>query len=149
MERYRTKSAVFALLLRHNQEEVLLQQRFQTGIGDGHYDLAAGGHVEAQESMKQALVRELHEELDLTVKPANLEFATLIHANYGDDTVYYCGYFVVKDYQGTPLIAEPDQASQLDWYSVHDLPHNLLWDRRRALENYQRGIPYDEVGWHN
>ncbi|USS88242.1 NUDIX domain-containing protein [Fructilactobacillus hinvesii] len=145
MERYRTKSAVFAII--EQQGQLLLQQRFQTGIGDGHYDLAAGGHVEAQESMKQALVRELHEELELTVNPADLEFATLMHVNYGNDTVYYCGYFVVKNYQGTPKIAEPDQASQLSWYTIAALPDELLWDRRRALANYQRGISYDEVGW--
>ena len=41
------------------------------------WDIAGSGHVDAQETAIQALVRDGHEELGIHIKPAGVRFAHL------------------------------------------------------------------------
>ena len=65
-------SAVFPLLLReHNgKREVLLHRRHNTGYMDGKWDIAGSGHVDEDETARQALARECTEELGIRVPEA-------------------------------------------------------------------------------
>ena len=59
-EHYRFYSAVFPILLRsgpHGQE-VLLHLRQNTGYMDGHWDFAGSGHVDENETARQAVARD-------------------------------------------------------------------------------------------
>lgn len=146
--RYQTPSAVFALMFSPDGTQILLQKRQNTGYQDGAYDLAATGHVEAGESLPQALCRELAEELGITVLPSDLSFATMIHKHDRDtDKVYFNGYFKVLKYTGTPQVMEPHKNAGLSWWPVSQLPAELIDDRKLALEKYAKQIPYSELGW--
>lgn len=144
IERFVTPSAVFALLIQGNQ--ILLQKRKNTGYKDGYYDLAASGHVEANESMKEALIREVKEEIGIDVD--ELDFATMSH-KYDQETkrTYYNGYFIIKKYHGRIIIKEPDKCSELKWFDLNNLPDLLIDDRKVAIDNYLNGVAYDEYGW--
>ena len=86
-EHYRFYSAVFPILLRsgpHGQE-VLLHLRQNTGYMDGHWDFAGSGHVDENETARQAVARECLEELGITVDPADAEFVHLCHRVAGGD----------------------------------------------------------------
>ena len=61
--RYRTLSAIFVIIIKNNK--ILLQKRMNTGYEDGKYDLAVSGHVEANESLKDTVIRESFEEIGL------------------------------------------------------------------------------------
>ena len=61
VERFRVVPAAYVLLRRG--DEVLLQLRRNTGYMDDHWAAAAAGHVEADESVFEAAVREAREEL--------------------------------------------------------------------------------------
>ena len=65
-EHYRSYSAVFPILLREgaNGQEVLLHLRQNTGYMDGCWDFAGSGHVDENETARQAVTRECLEELD-------------------------------------------------------------------------------------
>lgn len=146
--RYQTPSAVFALMFSPDGTQILLQKRQNTGYQDGAYDLAATGHVEAGESLPQALCRELAEELGITVVPTDLAFATMIHKHDRDtDKVYFYGYFKVLKYTGTPQVMEPHKNAGLSWWSVSQLPAELIGDHKLALEQFAKQIPYSELGW--
>ena len=71
-EHYRSYSAVFPILLREgaNGQEVLLHLRQNTGYMDGCWDFAGSGHVDENETARQAVARECLEELGITVDPA-------------------------------------------------------------------------------
>ena len=75
-EHYRSYSAVFPILLREgaNGQEVLLHLRQNTGYMDGCWDFAGSGHVDENETARQAVARECLEELGITVNPADMEF---------------------------------------------------------------------------
>ena len=80
-EHYRSYSAVFPILLREgaNGREVLLHLRQNTGYMDGCWDFAGSGHVDENETARQAVARECLEELGITVNPADMEFVHLCH----------------------------------------------------------------------
>lgn len=86
-EHYRSYSAVFPILLREgaNGREVLLHLRQNTGYMDGCWDFAGSGHVDENETARQAVARECLEELGITVDPADAEFVHLCHRVAGGD----------------------------------------------------------------
>ena len=63
--RHLTKSAVFLFFTKG--KKVLLQKRMNTGFMDGYYDATVSGHIEANESITQAALRETREEIGLEV----------------------------------------------------------------------------------
>ena len=148
-ERFRAYSAIVLMLSRQgkNGEEILLQKRKDTGYRDGFYDFGAGGHVEDQESMKDAVVREAKEELNIEIKKSDNEFICIIHKNVDD--IYYNGYFKVTKWKGEPIINEPEKNEELKWISINNLPDNIIEDRKQAIENYKNNIKYSEFGWDN
>ncbi len=147
-ERFKSLSAVILLLTRkvNNGEEILFQKRINTGYCDGFYDLAASGHVEANESMKHAICREAKEELGIMINEDDLEFVCMIHKNSKGCT-YYNGYFKANKWIGEPCINEPEKNEELKWFNINDLPSNIVDDRIIAIENYKNDVKYSEYGW--
>ena len=94
-EHYRSYSAVFPILLREgaNGQEVLLHLRQNTGYMDGCWDFAGSGHVDENETARQAVARECLEELGITVNPADMEFVHLCHRVAGGDAPLADGIF--------------------------------------------------------
>ena len=126
-EHYRSYSAVFPILLREgaNGREVLLHLRQNTGYMDGCWDFAGSGHVDENETARQAVARECLEELGITVNPADAEFVHLCHrVAGGDGRTYYDLCFVIRKYDGTPTVMEPNKNAGLRWFPTEALPEN-------------------------
>lgn len=148
MSHYENPSAVYAFIFDESKENILVHQRMNTGKRDGFYDVAASGHVDENEAMRTALVRELKEEIGIDVVEKDLTFAVMIHQRYGSvGLTYYNGYFVVENYVGEPTVKEPHKSAGLKWVPINDLPAEFIPDRKLALESYFQGIPYVENGW--
>ena len=77
--RHLTKSAVFLFFTKG--KKVLLQKRMNTGFMDGYYDATVSGHIEANESITQAALRETREEIGLEIPSSALNFYTTLHAH--------------------------------------------------------------------
>jgi 8-oxo-dGTP diphosphatase len=60
-----------------------------------------GGHVRTNESMEEALKRELREELDIEVKGLEFVCKNFYIASNGERQNAYC--FLVTDYEGEPV----------------------------------------------
>ena len=148
-ERYRTLSSVSMILEReiNGKIEVLLQLRQNTGWMDGFWDLGASGHVDKGETLIDAAIRETNEELEINVIPEDVEFLHLSHNNYGENRIYYCFYVKIKNYSGEIKIGEPKKCAELKWFGIENLPENIIPVQKSALENYQKGIIYNEIGW--
>ena len=75
-ERYKNVLVVDLMLTRMNEktgkEEFLLSLRKNTGSNDGEYELP-GGHVEPNEDLIEAMIRETKEELDIDLKEEDLK----------------------------------------------------------------------------
>ena len=141
-------SAVIPLLLRQRggKQEILLHRRHNTGYMDGQWDIAGSGHVEGNETAREALARECAEELGIHVRPEDAEFAHVCHrlGREGDRT-YYDLYFFVHAYTGTPTIMEPGKCDGLAWFSLDALPEDMIGFRRLHLHQALSGEYYDEL----
>jgi 8-oxo-dGTP pyrophosphatase MutT (NUDIX family) len=117
--------AVYALL--RSEDAVLLLRRAGSGFHDGELSLPAG-HVDEGEDAVSALVRELAEELLVTVRPEDCRLALTGHSgpeHLGEDT-YVDLFFTVSHWLGEPRIGEPDRCSELVWAAAGHLPPDVI-----------------------
>ena len=135
-------ATVHMFFLRDNQ--ILLIRRYQTGYMDGHYSVPAG-HLDGNETVSRAAVREAHEEVGVSIDPQDIAFAGVFHRSEGDERI---DFFVhVRRWSGKPVNAEPHKCDELRWSALDTLPENTIPYIRRALENFQSGVPFEEFGW--
>ena len=133
---------VHMFFLRENK--ILLLRRFQTGYMDGHYSVPAG-HLDGNEPLRLAAVREAQEEIGVRIDPADIRFAGVFHRFEGDERV---DFFVhVQNWQGEPVNAEPGKCDEICWADIEALPENTVPYVRRAIENFRAGVPFEEFGW--
>ncbi len=123
--RFTAAVAVYAVLRRDGR--VLLLRRAGSGFHDGELSLPAG-HVDEGEDALSAVVREVAEEVRITVDPAACRLALTGHSGPerpGDHT-YVDLFFVVDTWAGEPVVGEPDKCAELVWGDVADLPADVI-----------------------
>jgi len=83
MERFTLKVAVYVILVK--EDKILLSRRFNTGWQDGNYGLPSG-HLESNEMVVEAVLRETAEEIGIKLKQEDVKFVHTMHrtSNYID-----------------------------------------------------------------
>ena len=137
-ERYKSICAVFLILTRMNKnaEEILLQKRQNTGYMDGKYDTGCSGHLEPNESIMTALIREAKEELGIVLQEEDLKLASVVH-DFPDNYIRF--FFKATNYEGVPTIMEPEKCSELIWVPTNNLPEDTIFHIKSTIENISNG----------
>jgi 8-oxo-dGTP diphosphatase len=125
-------------------DKILLLRRFQTGYMDGHYSVPAG-HLDGEETVRMAGVREAREEIGVRIDPQDMLFAGVFHRHSDDERVDF--FFQVQNWDGEPVNAEPGKCDDLCWSGIDDLPGNTVPYVRQAINNLRSGILFQEFGW--
>lgn len=133
-----------AYLVLMRGDSVLLARRFQTGYEDGKYGLPAG-HVEDNESLLENLVREVKEEVGLSINPATAVLVHVMHRKEKDIRMDF--FFVVTNWEGEPKICETDKCDEIGWFPLSNLPENTIGYIQQALKSIQEEKNYSERGW--
>lgn len=141
-EKFKLRSAVYLLPIKNNK--LLLSRRFNTGWMDGKYSLISG-HIDGNETVFEAMIREAWEEAGLKIKKEDLIPATVIHRK--SDVEYIDFFFIVKKWQGKPVIKELEKCDDLSWYPLNNLPSNLLPFIVEAIKNYKDKTAFFVNGW--
>jgi 8-oxo-dGTP diphosphatase len=131
-------------LLFFRDDHILLLLRANTGYMDGFYSVPAG-HLDGNESVREAGTREGFEEVGVRITPINLQFSSVMHRHEGDERVDF--FFLVQQWAGEPFNAEPGKCDNLAWVNVNSLPENTVPYVRQAISNHLAGIQYSEFGW--
>ncbi|CAM5275485.1 NUDIX domain-containing protein (plasmid) [Streptomyces viridifaciens] len=136
-------------LVLQQDDSVLLGRRLNTTFAEGWYHVPAG-HLEAQpgESLSDCAVREAAEELGVTISPADLELAHVLHLHDlvdGRDRVQT--FFMVHAWAGQISNAEPHKCAGWEWHPYDRLPDQLVDYTRAALGAIRAGVLYSELGW--
>src|SRR5437868_9536693 len=94
---------VVAAALVNSKNEVLLAQRPEGKRLAGKWEFP-GGKVEADESPEAALVRELHEELGITVQAADLEPFWFLSHDYAAEFQFHLlmPVYLCRNWHGEP-----------------------------------------------
>ncbi len=134
-------------LILKRDDQVLFALRQNTGYCDGEWGLPAG-HVEAGESMTQALCREIREEIGIVLDPKQVYLKHIIHRQSDfDGSERIDGFFEAEHWEGEVKNLEPEKCGGLEWFSLDRLPENTIPYIRETLAHIRRGIGYREVGW--
>jgi 8-oxo-dGTP diphosphatase len=130
---------------------VLLLRRFNTGWEDGKYSVVAG-HVESSESPIGALLREAWEEAGIRIEIGDLEFVHVMHRRKPSGEEKVDLWFACDKWYGTPHNAEPEKCDDLGWFSLENLPPNIVAYVKAALSLISNGqrfsVFYDQTLLH-
>ncbi|MGH3471310.1 MAG: NUDIX hydrolase [Nocardioidaceae bacterium] len=135
IDRFQVVPAAYVVLRRDDQ--ILLQLRRGTGYMDGYWATAAAGHVETDESVVAAALREAREEIGVDIAPAALIPLTAMHRTAGnhqaiDERVDF--FFSCLQWAGEPRLVEPEKAADLAWFDLAGLPENVVAHERFVFE---------------
>ncbi|MED1781217.1 NUDIX domain-containing protein [Brevibacillus fortis] len=141
-ERFAMQVAVHLFLVRGTQ--VLLLRRYNTGYEDGNYSVPAG-HLDGNEEVKTAAIREAKEECGIEIDPANLEIVGVMHRRSNDERIDF--FVAAIEWRGEIINAEPNKCDELVWVDMDKLPPNVIPYVRQALSNFRRKQWFDSFGW--
>lgn len=141
-ERFKLVSAVHLLLVRDGQ--VLLLRRRNTGYEDGRYSVVAG-HLNGDEEVKAAGIREAREEAGIDIAPEDLRVVGVMHRRSDDERIDF--FLAASSWSGEVANNEPEKCGELAWFDMADLPDEVIPYVRKGIENYRRGSWFDSFGW--
>ena len=136
MTRHTLVAAVHLVLRR--EDKVLLLRRYRTGWEDGKYSVVAG-HLDGDESVVAAMVREAREEAGLTLDARSLRFVHVMHRKRPDGQEAVDFFFSCSEWEGYPQNMEPHKCDDLSWFSESALPGNMVPYVRHALHSIREG----------
>jgi len=135
---------VLALIM-NEKNEVLFEYRKNAEWFANQYGLV-GGKVDALESAKFALVREILEELGITVNPNDIEFVHVMHF-MGEAAPCVAFFYTVRTWYGDINNLEKDKHDHLTWFPLNTLPEKIIPRHKKALQLIAKGIFYSEDNW--
>lgn len=120
-------------------------RRKGSGYYDGWYSVPAG-HVEAGELPVAGLIREVVEELGITIETENANLAHTMYRIKHDETGDRVDlFFTVSKWSGNISNTEPHKCDDIQWFPVDALPKNTMHHVKDALQNIENGILYSEL----
>jgi 8-oxo-dGTP pyrophosphatase MutT (NUDIX family) len=140
-ERYKITTAVYAVIMEEGRLLMLLRQN--TGFMDGKYGLVSG-HLEANETLAEALAREAKEEANIIIEKIHLGMVLFRFRVDSESDDYVDFFFIVDDYKGKISNNEPDRCRELKFFPLDDLPKNTIDYISYCIENLLKGTTYCE-----
>jgi 8-oxo-dGTP diphosphatase len=109
-------------LLRRDHQVLLCHRQSGRSYYPNVWDLP-GGHVDTDESLADALVRELKEELGIRIDPPAGPPWTIVR-----EASIELNMFLVDRWHGEPQNIAPDEHDEIRWFSVDELDGLALAD---------------------
>lgn len=142
-ERFKIIPSVYLILMKYDR--ILLSRRYNTGFHDGEYSLPSG-HLDGNETLVQAMIREAEEEIGVKLSPEDLKLIHVMHRKEpNEERVDF--FFKAEKWIGEPKIAEPYICDDLRWFDTNDLPDNVIPFIKQAINCFKKEIFYSEIGW--
>lgn len=126
--------------------EVLLLRRCNVSFGNGLYSLC-GGRVEQHETARQAIKREVYEEVHLFIPEQEFQLVHVFHRKSDAELfVVLCFKVNISD-MVQPSNNEPEKHDDLRFFAIEQLPDNIIPAHKQAIECIKQNISYSEHGW--
>jgi mutator protein MutT len=142
-KRHTVRCAVYALFIKDHK--ILMLLREGTGWKDGLWGLPAG-HLEADETIKEALVREVKEEVGINISEANTTLYHVMHRHEIDEKNFeYIDFiFKIEYWEGEPINAEPSKCNRIEWFDIDHLPTEIVPNVKAAIDFYKGKMFFSE-----
>ena len=102
-------------------------------------------HVDSDEDLKTAMIREAKEEAGIEITPNNINFASVMHRKSDDERIDF--FFIADSWEGEITNMEPQKCDDLSWFDINNLPSNTIQYIKRAIGNYISDVQFDVYGW--
>lgn len=147
-ERFKITPASYLVLVKDGK--ILMLRRFNTGYEDGNYSLVAG-HLDGQETFRQAMAREAAEEAGIILNPDDLVVVHIMDRQVIFNDVgareRLDVFIKAEKWDGELKNMEPHKCDDLNWFSFDELPENTIPYIKQALECIEDGVFYSEYGF--
>ncbi|WP_103529531.1 NUDIX domain-containing protein [Streptomyces sp. SM12] len=115
--------------------------------GHGRWHMPSG-KLDQGEPISVGAARELLEETGVTVDPEDLRLVQVVHHKQSDEVDRIGFFFEATRWAGEPVNREPAKCMALEWYSVHELPDDIIEYPKEGLLGYLHGDKaLTEHGW--
>lgn len=121
----RNKLPISVQLIVENNNKILLLKRKNTGYEDGKYCLP-GGHLEKNESIRSAIIREAKEEIGIELSKEDLELYKILNRKISEEIEYIDFIFRTTIWKGEILNKEKDKCEEIIWEDKNELPDNTI-----------------------
>lgn len=130
------------------QEGKLLLLYRDDGFFKGGYWVLPGGHIDGRETARRAAVRELKEEINITLTEDDLAFVHVVH-NLSETQERFDFFFRVQTFSGKVRNNEQDKCRDMAFFAYDALPpRDKMSDTTLlALEGMKKGSFYSERGF--
>lgn len=119
-------------------------RRKNTGFHDGLWSLPSG-HVEKNESIQTAIIREAKEEINIRIIKKNLKLKYIIHRKSTIDTYIDC-FFECNIWKNNVKNNEPQKCSDIMWAKIEELPINIVPYVKNAILSQNKEIIFSTIG---
>lgn len=120
-----------AYIVRNN---TLLMGKRGNVYGSGTWALP-GGHLEFMERANECIVRELKEEMNLTINPSEITLLALCDDLQPANNVHYLHItFRVDIGSHEPELSEPDACAEWRWFPLDALPEEIFPPHRKIFQ---------------
>ncbi|MWA07692.1 NUDIX hydrolase [Streptomyces sp. BA2] len=133
------------VILRDGDKLLFSQRGGPYGKGLWHMP---SGKLDRDETLTAGAARELLEETGVEVDPDHLRLVHVVHHRQNDAMERIGFFFVATEWSGEPVNREPAKCLGLEWFSVHELPDDIIEYPKEGLLGYlqdHRGLT--EHGW--
>jgi 8-oxo-dGTP diphosphatase len=137
---------IYALGIFQKDSKILLSLRQNSPYFSGYYGLIGGG-VEDKEAVVDALIREIYEEIGISITKEDAHFTHCLSFKNEQDKAILALVFTIHNWHGEIVNKEPDKCAELVWFMSNDLPENIIPRHRHIIEMVQQDILYSEDGW--
>lgn len=143
--RHKIIPSSYLVLIKDNK--ILLQRRFNTGYEDGNYGFVAG-HVEEGEFFTDTVIREIKEEIGITLNAEDLRVIHVMHRDSGfyENNERIDVFFMTKKWNGDIENKEPHKCDNLSWFEIDDLPDNIIPYIKKTIDYIKDNVTYSEFG---
>lgn len=147
MEKHKVLTAVHLFLI-DKSDRILMSRRYNTGYEDGKYSLIAG-HIELNESAKQAMQREAKEESGIDISLDDLHFSHVMYRKRENDNVddRIDFFFTSSKWNGSVKILEKNKCDDMKWFNIRELPNNTVPYIKKSINEFLNHSNFSEFGW--
>lgn len=112
-------------LILEKDNKILLMKRKNTGYEDGKYCLP-GGHVEANEEIRKAMIREAKEEIGIQLDLQDIQLYKVMNRKVNQEQEYIDFIFKANQWKGDITNNEKDKCEEIKWVDMNQIPPNTL-----------------------
>ncbi|MFJ1874209.1 NUDIX hydrolase [Streptomyces chartreusis] len=129
-----------------DDDKILFSQRGGP-YGHGRWHMPSG-KLDEGEQLSVGAARELFEETGLEVDPEHLRLVQVVHHRQDDAMTRIGFFFEATEWKGDLVNREPSKCMALEWFTVHDLPRDLIEYPEAGLRGYlDKTNPLAEHNW--